>query len=208
MQTLFGIDSTFYRLMDKFTKLVILTMLWLLCSIPIVTMGAATTALYYVTMKLAKGEDCNTIKLFFHSFRSNFRQATIIWVIFVAIGILFGSNYFYYWITGNSQSKGIQYVFLVLLVIYGMALLYIFPVLAKFDNPVKNTIVFSIIMSMVNIGWTVLLTFISIMAVLITLILNGFPVFFAMGIVAWLQSFLFNHIFDKYIQKHQVVLII
>ena len=86
MQGLFGIDTPFYRFMLKFVQLMYLTFLWLVCSIPVITIGASTTALYYVCFKLAKDEESYLTRQFFNAFKVNFKQATCIWSIVFIIG--------------------------------------------------------------------------------------------------------------------------
>ena len=51
MEKWLGLDSKFYKWGTLLADLIILTVLWLICSLPIITMGAATTALYYVTTR-------------------------------------------------------------------------------------------------------------------------------------------------------------
>ncbi|MGN0383363.1 MAG: YesL family protein, partial [Eubacterium sp.] len=66
----------------KFTELLLLNLIWLMSSLPIITIGASTTALYYVLMKAARGEKVDVNSDFFKSFTLNFRQSTILWIIF------------------------------------------------------------------------------------------------------------------------------
>ena len=74
MRGIFSYDNPVMRFIGKFWDVLILNILWLICSIPVFTIGAATTAVYYVTLKLARDDDGYTIRSFFRSFRQNFRQ--------------------------------------------------------------------------------------------------------------------------------------
>ena len=76
----FNMDSPLMRFMTKVADLMILNFLFIVTSLPVVTMGAAWTALYYVTMKMVKDEEGAIVKAYFHSFRQNFRQATVLWL--------------------------------------------------------------------------------------------------------------------------------
>ena len=67
----FSYESKFSQAMLKLCSTAWLNLLWFLCSLPIFTAGASTTALYYVTLKMARDEETNLTKLFFKSFRSN-----------------------------------------------------------------------------------------------------------------------------------------
>ena len=109
MRNLFNFDGPVLQFIHKIVYSVYLNILWFLCCIPIVTVGASTTALFYVTLKMSKNEEGNITKAFFHSFRENLKQGTLIWLILLALGILLGID---------------GYV------------LYIFPLLARFDNTI------------------------------------------------------------------------
>ena len=76
LQGLFNYDNPVWRFIGKLGDLILLNILWTICSIPIFTIGASTTAVYYVTLKLVRDEDSSTIKGFFHSFKSNFKHCS------------------------------------------------------------------------------------------------------------------------------------
>ena len=88
LQGFFNYDNPVWRFIGKLGDLVLLNLLWLVCCIPVFTAGAATTAVYYVTLKLVRDEDDSTIKSFFRSFIQNFKQATAIWLLILLAGSL------------------------------------------------------------------------------------------------------------------------
>lgn len=73
LQGIFNYDNPVWRFIGKLGDLIILNILWIVCSIPVFTAGASTTAVYYVTLKLVRDEDDSTIRSFFRSFKSNFK---------------------------------------------------------------------------------------------------------------------------------------
>ena len=75
------LKSSFGRFMYAMADLLILNLLWLLCSLPILTVGPATCALFSVTLKIAKDEPVQTLREFFSAFRSNFKQAFVLGII-------------------------------------------------------------------------------------------------------------------------------
>ncbi len=81
-------DSKFGRLFLKLSYACCLNTLWFICCLPIVTIGASTTALYYTSFKIAKDEGSFITTMFFRSFKQNFKQATIIWIIMLITGAL------------------------------------------------------------------------------------------------------------------------
>ena len=143
LQGLFNYDNPVWRFIGKLGDLIILNILWMITSIPIFTVGASTTALYYVTLKLVRDEDGYTLKSYFKSFKENFRQATIIWMIMLAAGLLLGFDlyFFLYMQTEASRFRTIMVtVFGSLTLVYACILTYVFPIQSRFYNPVKKTL--------------------------------------------------------------------
>ena len=62
-------DSAYTQIMTKIFNIFWLSILWLLCCIPVITIGASTIALYYVMLKLVKDEETTVTREFFHSFK-------------------------------------------------------------------------------------------------------------------------------------------
>ena len=82
----FSYDGLLVRFLNLVADLVALHVLWLLCSLPIVTMGASTTALYYASMRRIRTDESHVHQNFFRSFRQNFRQSTILWLMMLVVG--------------------------------------------------------------------------------------------------------------------------
>lgn len=150
MNNLLNPEGKVMLMLTKIAYSVYLNILWFLCCLPIVTAGASTTALFYVTLKMAKDEEGNVTRSFFRAFRRNFRKATVIWLILLALGIVLAlDGYVFYhmrfenafWALGTA-------VFLVALTAYAIVLMYIFPLLARFENTVRAMFLNSIMLGM------------------------------------------------------------
>ena len=89
---IFSYESKFSQVMLKLSYSCWLNLLWFICSIPVFTIGASTTALYTVTLKIADETESNITKQFFQAFKRNFVQATRLWLIMLLAGILIGAN--------------------------------------------------------------------------------------------------------------------
>lgn len=134
---IFKFDSPVMQFLGKVADYIILNVLWLICCIPIITIGAATTAKYYVGMKLTKDEEVSIIKPFFKSFKENFKQATILWVILFVINIFIGFDWIWLNNKGYSELKGVYVILLLVLTVFiGLTTLSIFPFIARYK--VKN----------------------------------------------------------------------
>lgn len=134
-------DSPFGQLMLKLCYSCYLNLLWFICCIPIVTIGASTTALYYTSLKIVRGEDGSLARMFFRSFRENFRQSTVLWLILLAIGLLLaGDGYVIYHLRASSTGAvAVLWTLNLALVIaaavaYTIILLFVFPLVASVSN--------------------------------------------------------------------------
>ena len=210
MKSFFDQDSVFFRGLDKLGSLFVLNMLTLVCSIPLVTAGASFTALYYVTMKMVRDEETYVTKDYFRSFRQNFRQGTIIWLIhFIIVSFLI---FDYRLIAVNRENMPYARVLMVLVLscslLLAVELAYVFPVLAKFYNTVSQTIKNAFLMGIRHFPRTAAILFIDVIFFVITTIglyRNGksllAPLYICLGfsVPAYANSYIFLKIFDQYI---------
>ncbi len=132
--------SRFVTVFETFGNICTLNVLWIVCSIPIFTIGASTTALYSVMMKLIKKEEGKIVQSFFTAFKSNFKQATKEWLVAMAVLIAIAGELYFSWVCGT-ESISTFYMILgvVELVFVCVTLPYVFPLTAKFENTVWNT---------------------------------------------------------------------
>ena len=137
----FSYESKFSQLLLKLCRACYLNLLWFLCSIPIITIGASTTALYYASLKIVRDEDNHVGAQFFRSFRENFRQATVIWLILLGVGLFLGADgYIVYHLRQSSLGPAgvlwtlVLAVLIAAAVVYVIVLLYVFPLLASVSN--------------------------------------------------------------------------
>ncbi len=199
MRQLFQIDGAASMFVRQLVSTVYLNLLWIICSIPIVTIGASTTALFYVSQKLCKNEEGNIAKDFFHSFRTNFKQSTIIWLILLVVGILLGADgYILYHMRYHSAFWTIlTAILIVAAVAYAIVLMYIFPLLAHFENTTKAMFLNSIMIGMRFLLCSFFMAVVYlVMGILIVFIYTPF-IIFGMGICAFICS----HILSGVIQQ-------
>ena len=205
MRNLFSMDSGIFRFLTRLADLMILNILFIVCCIPIVTIGASVTSLYYVTLKMAVNEEGYIAKAFLKSFRQNFRQATVIWLILLVLGCVFGIDFYILYYSEGSFFTVLRFCIGATALVYLMVLLYVFPTLARFYNSVKNTMRNALIMALADLPRTLLILVITAGSILITF-LNGYTlwygllvwVLFGFSLVAYANSFFLNKVFAKY----------
>ena len=137
----FSYESKFSQLLLKLCYACYLNLLWFVCSLPIFTIGASTTALYYTCLKIVRDEDNHVSATFFHAFRENFRQATVLWLILLGVGLVLGTDGYLVWHLRASASGTLAVLWTLVLalligagVVYVIVLEFVFPLLASVSN--------------------------------------------------------------------------
>ena len=201
MSKIFDIDSPIMRFLTKMADLMILNLLVLLCCIPIITIGAAFTAMHYVLLKMVRGEEGYVVKSFFKSFKQNFKQSTIIWLIALVLIAIFVGDWFIFRYATFEFPQILQVLLLALVVIVCMILCYVFPVLSRFENTVFNTIKNSFLMAILSLPKTVLMIVMYVLpVVLLYFIPQITPLVFCFGFTApaYVSAMLYSGTFGKF----------
>ena len=212
MNKIFNFEGPVFTFLSRLADLFWLNLLYILCCIPVITAGAATTALYYVTLKMAKDEEGYITKSYFKSFKQNFVQATVIWLVILVIGVVMfmdlrianGGNMAEILKTTTVSNVVIVAVG-VMLIILCMTLTYVFPLLAQFDNTVMNTVKNAFLLSIRHLPYTFLMILITAIPVALiwfspALLLLVLIMFSA---TAYINSKFFNKIFILYMPKEE-----
>lgn len=213
MRNFMDVDGPFISGLTKMADVFILNLLVILCSIPIITIGPAVTALYYVTLKMVKDEDSYTVKSYFKSFKQNFKQGICIWLIMLIIGFVlycdlkFMNGDFSHIVQISDSMAKVVFVFLMAAgFMYMFTISYVFPVLSRFDNSVKNTIKNSLLMSIRHFPSTLLIILIDVAPIILIYLVPKalILVFVIFGLCAYCNSFLFVKIFKIYMPEDTI----
>lgn len=203
---IFAADGKFAKVMNQLGELIVLNILTLLCSIPILTIGASMTALYTMTMRMARKEDGSLIRGYFQAFRDNFKQATILWVVGggVALFMIF-DIWILRFVTGTF---GLVYRMLlfVLVLLFAIVLIHIFAVQARFDNTIKNTAKNALLFCVGHFPQAVLMLVVTLFPVILLMIsYRAVSVDFLIGISgpAYLAGLYFKSIFKAYEKQEE-----
>ncbi len=156
-QKLFSTENPVWRAMDRMGDLMILNFLFIFFSIPIVTIGASTTALYTMTFKLLDETEGNIIKNYFKAFKNNFKQATAIWLVVLSAGLFLAYDAYLSYVSTSIIAKILMGVIILVALVYAMWVSWIFPVQSKFDNPVKVNMKNAALMMVIHMFPTTLL---------------------------------------------------
>lgn len=185
MSRFFDMDSPVMRFLSKVADLLILNIITALCCIPIITIGASMTALHYVLLKMVRNEEGYIVRSFFKSFKENFKQATIIWAIILAFILVFVGDLFIMNYAAIAFPTVLKMILLALAFFVFIVCIYVFPVLSRFDNSIRNTWKNALFMSVLSLPKTILMVIIyAVPIVLIFFVPMAIPFVLMFGIAA------------------------
>lgn len=207
MEKLFGHDNKFFGILEKITDIIILNLLFISFSIPIITIGASITATYSVVMKIEKKEDVYVIREFIKRFRENFKISTIIWILLLLIGMVLTLDFYICNLLSNDIIRNMsRLIFTTISIIFICIYIYIFPVISKFENTIKNTIVNATFMSIQNLPYTLIMILVNLSPIIFLYLFSsywGYILFFytviGFGIIFYINSIFLNKILEGYI---------
>ena len=140
MSNLFSTNSPLWRALNKVADLIWLNILFIIFCIPVFTIGSALSAMYSVTLKMCTNEEGAISQNFFNAFRENFKQATILWLIMLGIGILLIADFLMVPFLGGTLYAVAFWILCVIGILYIMTFSYLFPLQSKFENTIKRTL--------------------------------------------------------------------
>lgn len=139
MRKLFDIDNPVFQLLARMTDLVVLGLLCLVCCVPVVTIGPAVTALFKAVYDLTIERGGGMVRTYFRAFRTNFKQTVTVWLMALVGFASLGCNWFllklYYQGASYEVLAWLVLIFALVLVAF---LCYIFPLIARYENTLRQ----------------------------------------------------------------------
>lgn len=190
--------------MDKIMNLCVIGFLWLLFSLPVVTVGAATTALFSYTLRLAQNEEGYIFKSFWKSFRENFVRSTVLWLCAAAVGLFLAADLYAcrFLPFGAGFRWGARIVLASIGFVYFLTILYVFPLTSAFSISFKKTVVDSLVMGVGNLYVSVtILVIYGIFAAVTWFVPVLFMIWFALA--SYFASHFYHSVFRRYIPESE-----
>lgn len=148
----FSADGALYKFITRFWDMVKLNFIWLICSLPVITIGVSTVAAYSVTLRMIEENEGYVVRNFFKAFKENFKQGMAIGPITLLFAAVLYIDF-----TFAKQHIGFAILGVFSAFMFGIALIYAYPLLARYDNRLFKTIKNSMRISMRYFGRTVFL---------------------------------------------------
>lgn len=201
----FNWDNKFFAALGKMVDCMALSALWFFCSLPIITLGASTSALYYAIHKSVRGNRGYMSKNFFQAFVKGFKQSTLSWLILLVIQIvLFLDEYITYQTLKAGSAFGTLFYFFLIMIVFSVLWgLYLFPYIARFEDNVKTTLKNSLLMMIIHLPWSLLVLLLFVIA---ALVVYFFPIliFLIPALLFLTYDAILERIFRKYMSAEDL----
>ena len=199
MRNFLNPDNVVMSFITRIVYAVWLNILWFIFSLPVFTAGASTTALFYVTLKMVKNEEGSITSQFIRAFRENFRFSTKVWLIILAAQAVLALDGYVLWHMRFSSAfwTFLTAVYIVLLAACFISAMYIFPLMARFENTIRAMFINSVMIGLRYLLCTAAMTAIYFVMLLIIVRFFTPAVIFGEGLCAFLCSYLLSGIFDR-----------
>lgn len=197
---IFNLDSPLMTFLSKVADLMIINVLTIICCIPIITIGPALTAAHYVCLKMVRKEECYIVRNYFKSFKQNFKQATIIWLIILVALLILGGDYYIIAKSGLEFHKVLRIAIIVVGIVLFLIMMMVFPTLAKFDNTIKATLKNAFFMALLQLPKVAIMAVLYVAPIFIAgFFYQSIPVVLMLGISVpiFLSAMLYNKFFQK-----------
>ena len=203
MQDFFRVEGPFYRIMLKIWGLLVLNLLMLITSLPILTMGAAQTAGFTVTIRMISSDETRIVSTYFQSFKENLKQSTIILSGLLVLSGILSVNWLYLSMYNQLNSWvviGMAIVTLFVAVFFQFVFFYI----SHFEDSTKQVVINTIKLPFHYPIRTLLLLLLSIVPIIITLlspylVVFGLyiSIFIGISFIHFLRTYLLLGLFRK-----------
>ena len=195
----FNSETGIWRFFGWVGDIVMLSLLWVLCSVPLVTMGAASTALYDAAVHVMRRKDNAVFSRFFGTFRRELKTACLTTLLWGAVACLF--VLLYRMLAGAGTDGQVvtawSVIFLLLLYLLLCILSWVFPLLSRFTFGFADLNRTALRLALGNILRSASMALVLGLGIA-AFSQNYFSVFFVPGLASWLSSFLIEPVFEKY----------
>lgn len=199
------IDSPVMKFWGRVGDVLLLNLLFVATSLPLVTIGAAMSALYAVTMKLARKEEPSVVKEYFRAYKRNFKTATECWLFMAAVAALLHLDFRLAGALDGAVYTAARFLLAVILGMWTLVFAYLFPYIARFENTFLGSIKNALLLSVAHIPSTLVMVGVSAGALAITLYSSrsfaaalAVWIFAGFAALAYSYSHLLCRIFAKY----------
>lgn len=205
MDTIFNYNNKFWQAVSNIVNICFVSVLWLIWCVPIFTIGASTTAMYYTVNKVIRHGRSYVFTEFWRSFKRNFKQATLIWLVLLVVGVFLFMDAvimraFY---EAGAQVGYFFLLFYILLLFEGVLIMYIYGNLARFENTTKKIVKNAILMAVAHFPWSFLIFVLLLLTILLIYVIP-LGILFLPGVYTLLCCKILERIFRRYMSEEEL----
>lgn len=207
----FNTENPVMVMLSRITDMIWVSIIFLISCIPIITIGDALTSLYYVCAKVIRHGEGYVWREYWRSFKMNFKQSTIFWVIIVFIYTLLGWNINYLGLNASTKDGITGFIaafYLVMMLVLAFIMLNIFPIISRFDNKFSVTVKFALFCAFRHVLHTAVIFIMVLFSGMLVYVQWMTPtMFFGIilpGLVGFVSTYPMEHVLKKYQPKSEV----
>lgn len=141
MKNFFSLENPLIQFLSRACDLMIINLLFIVSCIPVFTIGAAICGMTKVCQAIVTGDERGTWQLYVTGFKNSFKQATAVWLCVLLVAI----SLFCYWLIIDNFCRGaLAVVLLIVMGVFGLIALslvvYLFPLIARYENSLREHI--------------------------------------------------------------------
>lgn len=197
-------ESRLVRFLEVFGNIFALNVIYVICCIPVVTIGAATAALYTVALKMVKKEDGPIVKSFWKALKDNFKKGTLAWLIVLGAMTVMWAEYVLVFTVAGGLSVFYMVVLVIEVLVAAFVLPFLFPLIARYENSLWNTFKNSLLLSISNFGSWLKIALAWFAPICLTLLYPKlflitwyFWLFLIFGLIAYGTSYTLHKVFER-----------
>lgn len=205
MGRIFDMNNGFFRALAKLVDCVYLNIVFLISCIPIFTIGASLTAMYYAIQKSIKNDRGYVGKEYWAAWRRNFKQSSLIWLATLLVGlILAGDIQILRYLAQRGNPMGGTYPFFgVVIALLLLWVSYVFPYLARFENSTGAIVKNAAYMAILNLPRTLLIGVMLLVACLAVYIIP-IAILIVPVVYCWMKNIVLEKVFLKYMSQEDI----
>lgn len=206
MKNIFNLESPMMQMLTRIGDMILLNVLFLLCCIPVITAGASIAAMHKMLQEIVYDTDSSTVKGFFRAFKANFKQATIVWLVMLAVILSLGCDFLLI-VTYFSGTEAIRWMIIllaVLAVLVSCVAAYMIPLLVRYENRLRQHLNNAVILAVIKLPRTLGLLALNFLPLIILVLdLNVFIqtlifwVFIGFSFTTYLETLLLQPVFNE-----------
>lgn len=197
MGNLLSLDNVFFRGMGKIFDVVVLSIIFILSCLPIITIGPAITALYYSTVKSIRHDRSYPIKEFFRAFKRDFRQSFIVMLLTTILCLIVYADIKIIMYYSNLGFESLKFVYIIVALFVLFISMYAYPLISRFSLRLLNLFKLSFYLVIKHFIVTIFSTILLLIGAILIYLSNGLVLLFLPVVLTLLISIMMEKVLNS-----------